>query len=381
MLAMPLAYHDFTKQLYLICIPQEIQMTTEEQEQFIGETTNVVIQSLPANAPRGYIFTPRRFITLPSMIDTILEADGVPREVLEQQRHRVLLMSEFAEAIDNDKQLQRLVELHAEHLNYDFFATLSLFIEASNQQGQTESAQMLTKLREKLAKLTGFEGDFVDDEAPDITNLVIQLENAADDELEDIVADMRPYMDYSFFQNWTTRIEALEQAGHVDEARRIYGRRSQVLDIIERVDKEAQAIFEVSSTLLREVLEATDTKAFLEEHHDKLNEAFMMVMSANIEAAQRTGKADLATKLEEITMQAVEIIQAKLPPEERLINELLMAETLPESSTILRQHSTLVTTDFVKKLNALADEQEKHGSKDTVTRLRQLAREASAMLF
>ncbi len=381
MLGMPLAYHDAEKHLFFVCIPQEIQMGTEEQERFIGETTNAIVQSLSAESSRGYLFTPRRFISLTSMIDAILEADGVPREVLEQQRNRVQLISELAEAAGNEEQFNRLIEQNKDQLTHEFFATLAMFIEASNQQGQTESAQLLTNLLEKLSALTGLEWGNLDEDAPDTEALLEQLEQATDEELEDIVADIRPHIDYAFFQTWTNRIESVEQAGQQDVAKQLYNRRSQVLDIVERVDKEAQAIFESSSALLREVLDAPDTKTILEEQSDKLNEAFMMVVSANIEAAHRAGQEDLAAKLEEITMLAVEIIQAKLPPEERLINELLMAETAQESSTILRQNGTLITTDFVKKLNELAEEQEKRGLKDNVSRLRQLAREASAMLF
>jgi hypothetical protein len=119
----------------------------------------------------------------------------------------------------------------------------------------------------------------------------------------------------------------------------------------------------------------------LEEKSDQLNEAFIMILSSQIEAAKQAGQHEIATRLEEMTMMAVEIIQSKLPPEERFINELLMAESPQESSKLMRQNSAMVTTEFVKKLNELAAEQEKRGFADNATRLRQLAREAGALLY
>jgi len=48
---------------------------------------------------------------------------------------------------------------------------------------------------------------------------------------------------------------------------------------------------------------------------------------------------------------------------------------------LLRQNPAVITTAFVKRLNELADESEQAGRKPLGERLRQLSREAGAMLF
>src|SRR5262249_1699049 len=121
MLGAPIVYHDAEKQLCLVYFPQELNARPEEQERFIGDITRFVIQSLPANAPRGYLLRPRRFMSLPSLIDAILEGDGIPREVLEAQRRRVNLIAEFAQAAENEQQLAELVEQHKADLTEEFF--------------------------------------------------------------------------------------------------------------------------------------------------------------------------------------------------------------------------------------------------------------------
>ncbi len=382
MIATVLVYHDVQKQVCFVYMPQEMNLSPEEQERIIGNITNAIITNLPANAPRGYLLMPRRFMTMASMVDAILEADGIPREVVEQQRTRVDLISKLAEALINEEQFNHLVEQHKSELNQDFFATLAAFIEASLQEHRQDSAQVLMHLRNKLADLTGFADDasFGTSEA-EVNQVIDRLIAIPDAELENAIAEVRPVIDYGFFQVWTARIEALEQEGKTDEAKRLTDRRTRVLELVERMDKEAQELYANTTEILRDVLAASDPKAVLYAHKDHIGEAFMMVLSANIEAAQQAGQQDMVNRLEEISHLAIELIQSQLPPEERFINELLLAGTPKQSSQLLRQNASMVTTDFVKKLNELSADQEKRGLKDSAKVLRQLAREAGAMLY
>jgi hemerythrin-like domain-containing protein len=368
---LPVVYHDAEKHSCFIHTPQEHGLHSDEQERIIGESTRMIIDALPPDAPRGYLLTPRRFMHLSSMIEAILEGE----------KEQVHLIKTLADAVDDDQQFMRLLEQHADEINNELFAMLSALLETSTQQEQKETAEKLRGLRDKLLQLAGLQGQMQHAMPEDINQVFERLEQATDDELEDIIAEVRPLIDYGFFQAWTARIEQKEQAGQPQEAQRLYQRRGQVVEIVEKVDKEAQAIFEDSANLLREALHAPDPRAVLEEKSDQLNEAFIMILSSQIEAAKQAGQHEIATRLEEMTMMAVEIIQSKLPPEERFINELLMAESPQESSKLMRQNSAMVTTEFVKKLNELAAEQEKRGFADNATRLRQLAREAGALLY
>jgi hypothetical protein len=203
----------------------------------------------------------------------------------------------------------------------------------------------------------------------------------ADDELEEAVVEARPSIDYSFFQAMTDRIESLKASGKTAEAEHLSDRRARILDIVEHYDKEAQEIFENATTLLREIMQEDDLEAALRARSDQLDDAFMLVLSANLASARRAGQVDVAEQLEQMSSMAVDIIQEKLPPDDRLINNLMMAPTPEETSALLRSNANLVTADFVKKLNQLADEQAQQGAQDHANKLRGLAREAGAMLF
>jgi hypothetical protein len=378
MLAAPLIYHDAAKQLCLVYFPQELSSRPGEQDRFVGEATSFIMRSLPADAPKGYLLAPKRFLTLPSLLDAVLEADGISRETLERQRAHVDLISELAAALQDDEQFNAVAEQRQADLTPEFFATLAAFIQATPPE-QADSRELLMQLQARLAELLGEPGDAADDE--ELAEAIERLSAAPDEELELAVAELRPLIDYGFFQAWTDRIDGAEAAGQSDEAERLTSRRARILAIVEELDREAQAMFEAGSTLLGEVLQAEDPMAALKERGERVDEAFMMVLSANAGAAQRAGREDMVALMEQLAAEAVEIIQGRLTPEERFINELLLAETPQDATRLLRKNVVRINSDLVKKLNELAEQEEKRANKPTADRLRQLARESGAMLF
>jgi hypothetical protein len=377
MLGTPIIYHDAAKQLCLVYFPQELNAPPAEQERFVGEATSFIMQSLPPNAPRTHLLNPRRFLTLASLMDAILEADGVSREMLDAQHHRVEVISQMAGALAEGSGFEEVLEANRAELTPEFFATLSTFIEAT-PPSQADSRQLLEQLRDRLAEEFGDMAVGGEDDDPELAEALERLAAVPDNELEQTVAELRPYIDYSFFQAWTDRIEA---AGATAEAEALSARRARILELVEELDRQAQEMFEAGSGVLREVLGADDPKAALHDHADKIDEGFLMVLSANIGAAQRAGQEQMAALLDELAEESLAIIQSRLSPEERFINELLMLETPQEATRLLRKSVAKITPDFVKQLNALAEQEEKRGNKPAGERLRQLARESGAMLF
>lgn len=384
MLAAPLVYHDAAKQLCLIHFPQQLNARPEEQERFIGDATGVLMRTLPQGAPRGYLLAPRRFLTLTSLVDAVLEADGISKEVIEAQRARVELISALAEAYEQGEEALAAAAAEVrDRLDYEFFTTLTAFAEASAQSGQAESAEMLAGLRDSLLAITGFdEGAGADaEEDLDTAEAVTRLADAPEEELESLIGELRPAIDYGFFEELAARIEAAARAGDAAGSERLAARRALILETVERMDKEAQALFEAGAQILTEVMGAPDAREALRARAHDLDEAFFLVLETNVGAAERAGRADVVERLRAIGQTAAEVVEESLTPEERLINQLLQAEADADATRLLRQNLGMVTAPFVRRLNELADDMEKGGRKPLAERLRQLAREAGAMLF
>lgn len=383
MLGAPLLYHDASKQLCMVFFPQELNVPPQDQERFIGEATNFIINGLPAGAARGYLLNPKRFISMNTLIDSIYEADGVPKEVLDAQRRRVNLIADFAQAMENNEDLAKLVEQHRADIDMQFFDVLTAFADANAQQGRDDGAQMLLDLRDKVAELAGvdLEAGPEDDYEAALDDAVEQLVAVDDAELEPLVGELRPVIDYSFFQLWTARIETLERAGDSAEAQRLTERRARILEIVERMDTQAQAMLDASGAVLEAVIDAPDIKAALQEQGDKVDESFVMVVSAHMEALERNGDQATADRLQQIATAAMEVIEERMTPEDRFIRQLLSFETPQESTKLLRRSFAQVTPALVKRLNEQADLADQNGIKETADQLRKLGREAGAMLL
>jgi hypothetical protein len=305
--------------------------------------------------------------------------------MVEAQRARVELIGLLADAYEQgEEQLAKVVEQHKDQLDYEFFATLMAFAEASSQGGRDDSADLLLGLRQKLIELTGFDsGENADLEGEDLSldEVIERLAGVDEAELEETLGEVRPVIDYAFFEEWTRRLDAAERAGDAATAELLTRRRTLIRETVERMDKQAQELFEAGAQVLKLAMDADDPAEALRAHHDQIDEAFLLVLDANLAAAQRAGAADAVARLAEIRRLAVEIAQEALSPEDRFINELLQAEKPQDATRLLRQNVAMITPAFVKHLNELADQFESDGRKPLGERLRQLGREAGAMLF
>lgn len=378
MLSAPLIYHDAGKQLFLVYVPQELNSQPKEIEQFVGDASAFMLRALPADAPRGYLLAPRRFLTLQSLIEAIYEADGVSAEDLRRQNRYVEILTELVNRVEDDVQFTEAAQRYTAELTPEFFATLDAFINATND-AQAHMRTMLIKVREKLQAHVARAAALA--AAEEVKAAIERLRTVSDDELPAAVHELRPLIDYGFFELWTEQIEAAEAAGDTATAQMLTARRARILELVEEIDRAAQELFERGSALIDAVLSTPDPVAALRERAAEVDEGLLTVISASIAAAHHAGSAELVEQLEKLATTAQDIIESRLSPEDRFINELLAQETAAEATRLLRKNVTKITPDLARRLNERAAEEEKRANQAVAERLRQLAREASALLF
>jgi hypothetical protein len=381
MLSAPMMYHDPAKQFFFALFPQEIKASPQEQEQFVGALTQFVMRDLPQDTPKGYLLTPRRFISLTSMLDTILEGEGISKADLEAQRKRTQLLGRLLEAADDEQVLQKIVDEQREALDYEFFLTLAAYIEAAQQEQDEDSLQRFTTLRDRLTELTGMSGEPGAEAEIDVDAAVEELLSVPEAELPEAIANHRPVLDYAFYEVLAERIDQAKTAQDEAEVARLEARRDLIRTTVEQMDRDAQELFERAAQTLQTVLDAPETRAALVEHREQIDEAFMLVVSLNAQQAERSGNREMVERLAEIARLAPEVVQESLSPEERLIGELLATETPQDATKLLRQNAAKINGDFVKRINELSQEMADAGRKEIADRLRQLGREAASMLF
>ena len=96
----PLLYHDPANELALVLMPNELNLHHDDQQKIIGSLTNTLINSLTPEQRKAYLLTPKTFFTMQSLVNVVLETEGITPEMLERQKDKARLINEFLQAVE-----------------------------------------------------------------------------------------------------------------------------------------------------------------------------------------------------------------------------------------------------------------------------------------
>ncbi len=385
-LTTPLLYHDPEHSLLGIFVPQQIPVN--EQQKVIGDLSRRLMNGLPQEARRGYMLTPKQFLSYQSLLEAVLETEGVTREMLDRQRRQIQLVEQAAIALQDPEGLRRLAAERDAEMDDDFFSLLSMLTDSSTNSGDVEGARQMVELRERLIELTTW-GKRVQKQRAAVAQLradttpaqLVDLVAAADDErvVDALVLAARPLVTYAFFQELTGRVEAAQQRGDADTAARLTDLREHILQFSQRLDEAQRAAMQQYSAVLGEILASSDIAQAVAERAAYVDQNFLTVVSANLQEAEKRGATAAMHRLQEVWDAAVDMINQASPPEVRLVNQLLLAEYPGETRKLLAENRAVVTAEFIDALNELAGQMEAEGEPDMAARLRQIRSQAQLM--
>lgn len=368
----PLLYHDPDKELALVLMPSELNLPRDKQEKLIGTLTNTLMDALPAEKRKGYLLQPKTFLSLENLIKAVLEADGITPEMVESQQKRVQLLDDLRSRLDSEEQFETFVEGHQNEIDYELFLILRAMIDSAREDGYADEAETLEKLLRRLLDVTG------EPSAPaaprvEVENFddLLDLLQGIDDkeELQAIVAINRAVFDYGFFQQIANRIETAEQAGAADRAGELRQLRQDVLEAAETVDQATQAALQDAAQRLQEILSADDPHAAAEQRLDEIDEAFLVVLSANIAQAEEQRQDEAAATLRNLHDFILDRLEERMPPQMRVVNRLLRAETAGERTGVLESAGDVVDDELVEVLEAIVDDARMQGQAQLVDQL------------
>lgn len=383
-LATPLVYHDAEKELLLVHVPLELGMRQGDQERTIGALTNRIINALPPERRKGYLLTPRMSLSYQGMVDTILNADGITPEMINAQRERIELIERLMHAADAE--LPVIAKENDAKLDGSFFQMLSASIESAAGEGQQQVAQQLASLRERLLPHTTIgrraqrQAAAIDElrqaagEKGVSPELLLDRLISAHDEavVEALVAATRPLIDYNFFIMLAERIGAADGRGDKAEAERLKGLREKILTLTAEIDKRNRAVLDQAAATLRAILQAPDMDAALRDHAQDIDDAFMAVLEANLEAAQQAGQQQALQRLQLLSTKIMELVQAAAPPEIQFINEILAMENEADVDRLLQENRGELTPELLGLMADIADNMRENERPEVAERLDQL---------
>lgn len=392
----PILYHDAENELLIAFVPQEIGMQKNtDEEKIIGDMLNELTSSLPKEDFRGYMFNPKRTLTLQGLINQILEADGITPEMLEQQQKRVDLIQKIIETEPSKR--EALITENDEQINEEFFATFAAMATRLAQSGQPQLFAVLEQVQEDILEYSTFGKDIaaqqekqqqmIEEVAKDLEELgddashkdLVKLvwEYRDDDEkIQAFVGLVRPALDYQFFQLLAGQVSKAP----ADEREKVEALRDRVYELTQTIDQQSRDMMQQLAQVLQAIVNSPNPEQMIRENMGIINDDFMMIVQINMQQAEEKGDEQTLKRLQEIHEILVRVLREHMQPELRLINDLLNIEDDAELITELKKQAPEYKDTLLEIIDAVHQVVTSQGQIPVMNRVEFIKREAEKIL-
>jgi len=365
-LATPLVYHDPEKELLLTYFPPELGLPINEQERLIGPLITQVMNSLPQEKRKAYLLRPQTMLTMQTLVERILEGDGITREIIQEQQKRLQLLQRMVDAPDDV--LAEVAKKEDKLIDADFFQLISRLAEVAVASGDRDSAARLNDLQKKLIPLTTF-GHEIQAQSKEVEAamqslqalgqnltreklLELFLEAPTDLRLNVLVSMTRQGLDYTFFQMMTEQIEGAQG----EKRQKLLSLRERLLDLTRQIDQEMEKRAGQARQVVDALTKAKDVTEATREALGAVDDFFVRALNEAMEGARKTGDLDKIGRLQKI---ADVLQETSAPPEEyALIEELVDTENEGELKAKLEANKDQVTPEFLEAVSTLVAQAE-----------------------
>lgn len=368
MISTPVVYHDPEKELLLTYFPSELGLPMNEQEKQIGPLVNQVVNALPNEKRKGYLFQPSTMFTFQTLIDKVLEADGITKEMIDAQQKRISLIQRLL-SVSNPDDRVTVIKQEAALIDGETFTLLSTLIQSTAMQGDEEGAKILGQLQAELLRETEFGQKLLAD-SEETKAALKELEKAnkegltreklleilssvkSESSLTTLVSLTRSGLDYQFFQILSERIEKEEG----DAKQSLVDLRTKLLDYTRKIDAELKKRLQSATTLLEKILVEDNVEQGIEKFAAEIDEFFTQAVQIEFEKAHENNDVDRMDKIQKV-VAVLEKLSAP-PPEVELIQKLLEAKDDAERKQLLVENSDKIDDQFLQTITAIIAEGE-----------------------
>jgi hypothetical protein len=380
----PLLYHDSEKELLIALIPLDLNLNKDDQERLIGNMMN----RLPKGNFKGYMFNPRRAITLQGMINQILEADGITPEMMEEQRARIQLVQQCLEA-GSEEALQQVIADNDAKMDDRFFQAFSLIAQRAVEDGQPQIAQQMLAIQNRVVELSSYGKQLIAKQAlqeqiieevadkletygeqmsrEDVLALAISYAEQ-DDHVQALVGMIRPAFDYELFESLT----AIIGKAPAENREKLEKLRDRLTQLTATIDQQNQRALQGVVGFLQTLVNHPQPEELIAANIESIDDTFMAVLSANIQQAEQTKNEALAERLKYIYNMVVTILRSNMSPELQFINTILSAETEADAHKMIQEHAPQLGGSLIEAFHAVEQMLTEQGNAALIGRVQML---------
>jgi hypothetical protein len=336
-------------------------MQLNEQERLIGPLIKQVTDRLPPERRKAYLLKPVANLTYESMIQTILEKDGITPEMLKEQQERVQLVERLLQASAKDVRSE-IIKQNTNLFDEQFFALFSRLAQSAAGSGQEPIARAMVDLQNQLLEETEFGrglkesvGELeaatkaLQEVGQGLTReklLDIVLQSSSDARIRAYVSIARGGMDYQFFQVLSERID--KASG--DEKARLESIREKLLKFTNEADKQLEARYKQAQDFIESLLAQDDVVKAVRDNLNGFSQDAVDVVNQLLRQASEKNDYTRMGKLQKM----VEVLrEVSTPPEVGFIEQLLDAPDDATMSQMLDANKDLLNDQFMEALIGL----------------------------
>jgi hypothetical protein len=364
-LATPIVYLDPDKELLLTYVPAEIGMPRDDQEKLIGGMINQAVNRLPAEKRKGYLLTPQAQLTMQSLIERVLEEDGITKEMIKAQQDKLDFLQKLSATGDENARIALIKENKA-LIDAELFSILGRLIETAAGTGEQESAQQLEAIQNLLVENTDY-GQEIRQQSAEVQAAIESLQAAGQDltreklleliieapndiRLSALVSLARPGIDYTFYQQLTDHIDAAEG----EEKDRLEALRDKLLELTSQLDEQVELKAKQAHELLDKIMQADDVMQAIQVNAAQIDEFFMQAVQDELEKARESGDLEKSAKLNQIDQTLREAMAQ--PPEVEFLQEMIEAPDDEARENMLDENPDKITPELFQMLSGLMNQ-------------------------
>lgn len=393
--ATPLLYHDPAHDLFMVHVPQEMNLDQRRREELIGRLVQQVVNQTPMERRRGYMLQPQTMLTMQSFMEKVWGTEGVTPEMLARQQRQVELLRTLATASPDVQEY--LIKERNREIDETLFAILRAQIEATSQMGDPNQVVDLLNLQAKLMTQTDVgrrlekqqialhalnrDAQKAGGLSPAILlkHIIANVEDEA--RLNAVALTGRGALNYEFFSLLTAEIDKREKAKDTAGAARLSRARDQLLAMQKEMQEATQQVLQEAQATLDDIMAAADTEEGVAANMGRIDDAFMHVLEARMIHAEQSGRRDEVEKLRHIQEMIIAQIQGDTPPEVQLLTQLVSAGSKEERDQLMAAVPDLVSPQLVEIVEMLLDQATTQGQADLAARLGEVRSELDAKLL
>lgn len=388
-----LAYHDLEHELFMIYLPQELNIDEAQREEAIGKITREITESLPQEKRKYYLFQPQIILSMKTFMEKVLATEGITPEMIARQEGQMELLQTLATA---DKDVRNhLIEERMDEIDETFFAMLQSFIDAAAQMQDTDQLIKLTNLRAKLMMDTAVGREVEKRQialhkfsqeakeqglSPQLLFQHVMANREDEGVVEALITAGASALQYEFFNLLSLEIEKAELAEDTADVEALTAMREKLLAFYEQMQNAQQQVMAEAMATLDAVLAAPDREQALMEQlqQGRVDEAFMAVLMARMSEAEQKEDTAEAEALMEIYTRLQSMSEQQLPPEIQFINDLLQTDSAEAQTQMLDDNEAFVTSDMVGLLDRLVGQTDEAGQDELSGRLQSIKTQIEA---